>query len=327
VAALNVATLRSRLAPALLALLLAACAGTPAPVFDRSPGAVRDDRPAGDVHVVQRGDTVYGIAFRNGLDWRDFAAWNGVGPPYTIFIGQRLRLTPPPGWRGEPAPGSAVAATPTPSGTVETRPVDEPDRPARIEPLGQDPAPAPARPQPSAVEPGQPSPGQLRPAPAATPAPAPAPETRTPATDPPASPSATTPQGPPAAMRSVGGVAWRWPAQGPLLRTFAANDPLRQGIDIAGQAGDPVYAAADGEVVYSGSGLVGYGELVIIKHSEQYLSAYGHNRRRLVSEGQQVRAGQQIAEMGRTGTDREKLHFEIRRGGRPVNPLDHLPTR
>jgi lipoprotein NlpD len=79
--------------------------------------------------------------------------------------------------------------------------------------------------------------------------------------------------------------------------------------------------------VYSGAGLVGYGELIIIKHSEQYLSAYGHNRKRLVSEGQRVRAGQQIAEMGRTGTDRERLHFEIRRGGRPVNPADHLPSR
>jgi lipoprotein NlpD len=304
----------------LLALALAACASRPAPVFDRSPGAPRSERPAGDTHQVRRGDTIYGIAFRNGLDWREFAAWNRVQPPYTIFIGQRLRLTPPPGWRGDAAPGVIATAPPRgapPPAGVEVRPVVVEERQARIEPLdagqAEQPRQAPPAPAPLPQE-----------AAAATPDPS---EPRTPSVDPPASATATTPLGPAAATRSVGGVAWRWPAAGPLLRTFAANDPLRQGVDIAGNGGDPVYAAADGEVVYSGSGLVGYGELIIIKHSEQYLSAYGHNRKRLVSEGQRVRAGQQIAEMGRTGTDREKLHFEIRRGGRPVNPAEHLPPR
>ena len=102
---------------------------------------------------------------------------------------------------------------------------------------------------------------------------------------------------------------------------------MKQGIDIAGKAGAPVKAAADGTVVYSGNGLIGYGELIIIKHSDEWLSAYGHNRKRLVQEGQRVKAGQPIAEMGSTGAPRDELHFEIRRNGRPVDPLQYLPGR
>jgi lipoprotein NlpD len=134
--------------------------------------------------------------------------------------------------------------------------------------------------------------------------------------------SATPPSGPVASS-----LAWRWPAEGAVADTFAAGDPTRQGIDIAGKAGVPVRAAADGVVVYSGSGLVGYGELVIVKHNDQWLSAYGHNRARLVNEGALVKAGQQIAEMGRSGASRDMLHFEIRYNGKPVDPLRYLPAR
>ena len=123
------------------------------------------------------------------------------------------------------------------------------------------------------------------------------------------------------------GFSWRWPAQGVLLNTYVAGNNTRQGIDIGGSSGQPVTAAADGVVVYSGAGLVGYGELIIVKHNEQWLSAYGHNRKRLVAEGQSVKAGQQIAEMGRTGAEREMLHFEIRYNGKPVDPLLYLPRR
>ncbi len=123
------------------------------------------------------------------------------------------------------------------------------------------------------------------------------------------------------------GIAWRWPADGDLIGRFVAGDPTKQGIDIAGPAGAPVRAAGDGVVVYSGSGLVGYGELIIIKHSDQWLSAYGHNRSRLVNEGAVVKAGQQIAELGRSGAPREMLHFEIRHNGKPVDPLGYLPRR
>ncbi|WQG58654.1 peptidoglycan DD-metalloendopeptidase family protein [Pseudomonas sp. RTB3] len=120
---------------------------------------------------------------------------------------------------------------------------------------------------------------------------------------------------------------WGWPSNGVLIGKFSSNGSLNKGIDIAGDLGQPVLAASDGSVVYAGSGLRGYGELVIIKHSDTYVSAYGHNRRLLVREGQQVKVGQTIAEMGSTGTDRVKLHFEIRRQGKPVDPLEFLPRR
>ncbi|MBJ2346343.1 MULTISPECIES: peptidoglycan DD-metalloendopeptidase family protein [Pseudomonas] len=129
---------------------------------------------------------------------------------------------------------------------------------------------------------------------------------------------------PPAGPAPTG---WGWPSNGVLIGKFSSNGSLNKGIDIAGDLGQPVFAASDGTVVYAGSGLRGYGELVIIKHSDTYVSAYGHNRRLLVREGQQVKVGQTIAEMGSTGTDRVKLHFEIRRQGKPVDPLQFLPRR
>ncbi len=162
--------------------------------------------------------------------------------------------------------------------------------------------------------------------PAATPAAAPATGTTAtaPATSGPAPPVAA-PVTPPAVPSTISAAGWRWPTQGQLIGRFAANDPKRQGIDIAGSAGQPVLAAADGVVVYSGAGLVGYGELIIVKHSDEWLSAYAHNRRRLVAEGSAVKGGQQIAELGRSGTSRDMLHFEVRRNGKPVDPLQVLP--
>lgn len=133
------------------------------------------------------------------------------------------------------------------------------------------------------------------------------------------------PKPPVAAKSSVKG--WRWPATGKVVAKFSSKTSINKGIDIAGKLGQPVVAAAKGTVVYAGSGLRGYGEMVIIKHDDVYISAYGHNRRLLVNEGQQVKAGQQIAEMGSTGTDRVKLHFEVRRQGKPVDPLRYLPAR
>jgi lipoprotein NlpD len=142
----------------------------------------------------------------------------------------------------------------------------------------------------------------------------------------PAAPRAATPApAPVVAAPPSSGFPWRWPADGSLIGRYVAGEPTRQGIDVAGSSGAPVRAAAGGTVVYSGAGLVGYGELVIIKHSDAWLSAYGHNRKRLVNEGQLVKAGEQIAEMGRSGAPRDMLHFEIRYNGKPVDPLLYLP--
>lgn len=167
---------------------------------------------------------------------------------------------------------------------------------------------------------------QARPAPAPAPKP-PTAAPRTPAAPPPA--TVHRPASPPPAQ-SVTGTAvprWQWPADGQILRRFDAAASGKKGVAIAGRDGDAVRAAAGGQVVYAGSGLVGYGRLIIVKHNDNYLSAYGHNRNLLVNEGDQVRAGQVIAHMGSSGTNRTQLHFEIREKGKPVDPLRHLPRR
>jgi lipoprotein NlpD len=127
--------------------------------------------------------------------------------------------------------------------------------------------------------------------------------------------------------RSVGKIQWQWPASGKVIGTFSSNARFNKGIDIAGKLGEPVYSAAKGRVVFAGSGLRGYGKLVIIHHDDKYLSAYAHNNKLLVKENQIIKAGQKIAEIGSTGTNRPKLHFEIRKDGKPVNPLHYLPKR
>ncbi|MFV8782093.1 peptidoglycan DD-metalloendopeptidase family protein [Microbulbifer sp. SA54] len=127
----------------------------------------------------------------------------------------------------------------------------------------------------------------------------------------------------PAKVRSS--IKWQWPVRGPLISRYQPNNPLRKGVDIGGEKGESVQAAADGTVIYAGSALRGYGKLLIIKHSEEFLSAYAHNHKLLVGEGTAVKAGQRIAELGSSGTDRNMLHFEIRKDGQPVDPLSYLP--
>ena len=287
-----------RLGLALLVLaLLAACAPKRSAVVRPAGGDARPSAPAraGDArqYTVQRGDTLYGIAFRHGLDYRDVARANGIAAPYTIYPGQRLRL-------GAAGPAPAVRAT----------------APAAAPPSGRGVVASTVRDTPAPAATTPPASAQARPAPSA-------PATSPSASTVPATPAASTPA--PATTAAGGTPVWRWPASGPLVGRFVAGDPTRQGIDIAGTAGQPVLAAAAGDVVYSGAGLVGYGELIIIKHTDTWLSAYGHNRKRLVEEGQRVAAGQQIAEMGRSGASRDMLHFEIRRNGKPVDPLPLLP--
>lgn len=144
-----------------------------------------------------------------------------------------------------------------------------------------------------------------------------------------ATPQATTAAPPrPVTTQTVpipGQPVWQWPTEGTIIKRFSAADESSRGIDIAVDEGQQVRAAAAGEVVYSGRGLIGYGELIIIKHNQSYLSAYGNNKTRLISEGDRVEAGQAIATSGRSGSNRPMLHFEIRKNGKPVDPLDHLP--
>lgn len=180
-------------------------------------------------------------------------------------------------------------------------------------------------PPPYIIHPGQ----RVRLYPRSGKAPPPPPTASVPAPRPAAPSSSSAPTPPPAATTrpTAGNLAWRWPADGQVISTYLAGEPTRQGLDIAGSAGEPVRAASDGVVVYSGAGLVGYGELIIIKHNSEWLSAYGHNRKRMVTEGQRVSAGQQIAEMGRTAAPRDMLHFEIRFDGKPVDPQLYLPKK
>lgn len=281
----------------LLAAALAGCGPGWAPErsgTDRSPRLTEQG-----LYQVQRGDSLHVIAFHFGLDWRDIADWNGIAPPYTIYPGQQLRLAPQP----QPERGVVVQAAQGPGRSVSRDlGVESPPNTAA--------APVPdAEPEPAPAEVAEPVTAAGTQAPSAKPA-APAASVTVPA---------VTAGGDPA--------QWLWPTDGRLLNRFRANDPARNGIEIAGADGQAVIAAAAGEVVYSGNGLIGYGELVIIKHSDRILSAYAHNRRRLVAEGQTVGAGEQIGEMGRDDRNQPLLHFEIRVNGAPQDPLRYLPRR
>ncbi len=295
----------------------------PAPGYGGAHAATHARTPVpGGSYVVHKGDTLYSIAFRNGVDFRDLAQWNQIAEPYTIWPGQTLALSPRhatarTGGTSTPAApvtaGRAPASSTTAPGATATAPVFEPiataGATAATPPAASTRGERPTTPVASA------STGVVPVAGASSGA------TKTPS-PPPAAPSAV----PPAASRTVGALVWRWPAPGAVARQFKPGDAI-PGIEIAGAAGDPVRAAADGVVVYSGNGLVGYGELVIVKHSDSMLSAYSHNRKRLVKEGQRVSAGQQIAEMGSTGAERNGLGFQIRKDGNPVDPLAYLPAR
>jgi Membrane proteins related to metalloendopeptidases len=320
------ARMNRHLAPWLLAVALLALSACSTVVVEPATGQggrravpVAAHTPvSGGSYAVAKGDTLYSIAFRKGVDFRDLAKWNGIAAPYTIWPGQHLRLSPP---GGAPSPHAALATTektrPTPAAAAPSAPVFE-----------SVPAPAsapPASPHVSGAT-GSAAPQAVH-APTVAAAPATAVSTEVPVAG---EPKAAVPPPAPAVAtggsRAAGGVSWHWPADGQIIKRFTPGDAV-PGIEIAGKAGDPVRAAADGVVVYSGNGLVGYGELVIIKHSDSLLSAYGHNSKRLVKEGQRVSAGQQIAEMGSSGASRVELGFQIRKDGNPVDPLNYLPAK
>lgn len=307
-----------RLAVVLSALLLAACASIgQAPVVERSGGKTTQPATAPsakDLYTIKKGDTLYSIALDHGLDHRELAAWNNIENPNRIRIGQQLRVKSP----SAPADASsdAVVTQPIGAGTsaVEQRSLDsspvaagsntsqfKTEPKAGKLPYSEETLAQAQRSQESASAVVA----------KAEPKPEPKPEVKA----------------APAAEASAGAddVAWIWPSSGKLVGQFSESGS--KGVDIGGKAGDPVIAAGDGKVVYAGTGLRGYGKLIIVKHNATFLSAYAHNQMLLVKEGQNVSKGQKIAEMGNSDADQVKLHFEVRRQGKPVDPLKYLPQR
>jgi len=274
------------------ALALGACGGREvlAPVDDASG---RQER--GPEATVVKGDTLYALAWRYGYDYRDLARWNNLQPPYLLVPGQRLRLVP--------ADESPTRVSQGRGAVI----VDRRKAPASAPAVAKvTPAPAPAK-------------TATQPQPVAS---AKAPPTKAGAGKPPPRQTAQA-----ASKRKVSGHDWQWPVNGQILAGFGSGNPGITGIDIAGTDGDSVRAAAEGKVVYRGSGLPGYGQLIIVKHSDTLLSAYGYLGQIRVQEGQRVKGGEVIADLGTGGKYRQPVvHFEIRREGNPVDPVAFLPS-
>jgi len=276
---------------AVVVLFLATAGGCSSgwnPADDKAAGNSNYKATTDGRYRVRRGDTLHAIAFNFNKDWRDIAQWNNIRSPYTIYPDQELVLSAP---RGNASQKGVTTAAVAPRGAATTKPLEP-------------------KPTTSSTTVAKSAPAQSSSS-----------TTRTSASSSGNKPVTSAPV-------VVGDPKkWLWPAEGRIISNFKPNDPARKGIDIGGKEGQAVIAGAAGEVVYSGSGLIGYGELVIIKHSERMLSAYAHNRKRLVNEGQKVAAGERIAEMGRTDRNQAMLHFEIRVNGNPQDPLKYLPRR
>ena len=290
-----------------LAALLSGCGttGVQAPVVERHPSSSsaaasdpRDRDPA--YYTVKRGDTLLRIALEHGQNYRDLVAWNDLSNPNDIKVDQVLRVLPPNGDTGG-AQTSAIVMPPV----TESRPA-APAVPKKTGPRGEKRAYSDATLAELRADGGSTD---------AKPAPAPAAAVA-------AAPAAAAPA---AASPGDEKISWMWPSEGKVIGTF--DEGKNKGVDIAGKAGQQVVAAGGGKVMYAGSGIRGYGNLVIVKHSNSLLSAYAHNRSILVKEGQNVNKGQAIAEMGDSDADRVKLHFEIRQQGKPVDPSKFLPNR
>ena len=330
---------------AVVALLLVSCASkTRAPVDDRpafpppaaaqgavtTPPTAPPTAPEVDArtptYTVKRGDTLFQIALDHGLDYKELAVWNGLADPNKILTGQVLRVTAP----GDNASASGTGVTTTPLKTVPSVTASGAATAGVTSPTSAPTASTPRnadnyKSSPKAVK--EPYSEQaMRDVARAAQAP---PEVVTAAAAPAITasrPEASRVTPPPAVETDdEDKLDWVWPAKGKVVVAFSETANLK-GIDIAGSAGEPVIASAAGKVVYVGNGLRGYGKLVIVKHNKTWLSAYAHNREILVKEGQQVTRGQKIAEMGNTDADLVKLHFEIRRLGKPVDPARYLPA-
>ncbi len=245
---------------------------------------------AGQVHVVQPGETLSRIAQSYGRTWQELARWNNLTDPNRLAVGQSLRVTPP---------GTTTAAAPaTPTGTTGGSPSTSTETPT----------PSTVGTPPTTGAAGTSATGSVMPSPSAI-----------------VNPAVGMAVDPADSLTDAQGIRWSWPALGTVIVGY--GDGGSKGVSIAGKPGDAVMAAADGRVVYAGSGLRGYGNLIIVKHSTSFLTAYAHNQALLVKEDQAVKRGQKIAEMGSIDADRVKLHFEVRKDGKPVDPVKYLPAR
>jgi lipoprotein NlpD len=312
-----------------LALALSGCmvARQPAPVVERKPvPSTFEPRPG--TYVVKRGDTLYAIAVNHGVGYRDLARWNNITNPAAIEVGQVLLVKDPnaaPPAVAEPAvpaSGAAVALPYQSAPPVQGHAMGA-EGSAALPPLadrrdpgvaGLPPADLITTPQAVKLPYSQAALAQLQETPSAPASPAAA------------APAAPAEKGPPAPAASddPDAVAWGWPTKGTIVAGFNENGAPK-GVQIAGNLGQAILASAPGRVVYTGHGLRGYGNLVIIKHNDTYLSAYAHNRSVLVKQGDSVAKGQKIAEMGDSDANRVMLHFEIRRLGKPIDPMKFLP--
>jgi lipoprotein NlpD len=267
---------------------------TPAPVAAKPPPGIENAGKPG-YYSVKPGDTLIRIGLDTGQNWRDIARWSGLDNPNILEVGQVLRVVPPSG-------ESPAAVTKPVNAAVVTA------------------APLPPASGAAGVRPG---------AGAAATVVGAAANAVTPSAAPASAASAAAHSAPSAAASTASSeeeLGWIWPTSaGSVSAGF--DEVKNKGLDISGKTGDAVLATADGRVVYAGAGLRGYGNLVILKHNNTYLSAYAHNQILLVKEDQNVRKGQKIAEMGNTDADSTKLHFEIRRQGKPVDPAKYLPAR
>ena len=274
-----------------ICVLIGGCAGRSAPapvVLLNSQVSDGSEEYTKKTYKVQRGDTLYAVAWYTGNDYRDLAKYNQLSAPYTIFPGQFLNVTPP--------------------SNVATAPV------IRKSKTNQSTAPTTSNVDKSLVD--RPQPQAYRESEKVV-----KPQNVTTVKKPSQSVKKQTPTSFPDKVQE-----WVWPAEGKVVGTFSKSESGNKGIDIAGAKGSKVVAAADGKVVYSGSALRGYGNLVIIKHTDTFLSAYAYNDTILVKEREWVSAGQQIATMGDSGTNSVKLHFEVRYRGKSLDPMKYLPA-
>jgi lipoprotein NlpD len=316
-----------------LIIVLAGCSTSQrsAPIVDRSPDAKKAPEAAKTVgtklvdnngfYTVKKGDTLYHIALEFGQNYRDLVTWNNLANAHDIKIDQVIRVLPPTAVTTEPS-GVQTGSVATTSG-IEIRPLSS----------ASSVSTAPVASNASALQKNGPIGNKVpysesalaelqKPDPAnfnavAIPS----------AVDANAKPSDKTPEKP---MDASGlsiedkNIVWMWPTDGKIVGTF---DDGKKGIDIEGKMGQQILAAGTGKVMYAGSGIRGYGNLVIVKHTNNLLSAYAYNKTILVKEGQSVNKGEKIAEMGNSDTDAVKLHFEIRQQGKPVDPTKFLPSR